>query len=123
MIAAVTHPRSELGRWVIGNPLFVWVGVRSYGLYLYHWPIFQIYRKSAGTPLTVEQFGWLMLASLIVTELSYQCIEMPIRRGKLMPYYRNLRASISDSQAMVRRRAGTAVLVVSLLPILRWALS
>lgn len=117
VIAAVTHPRSELGRWVIGNPLFVWVGVRSYGLYLYHWPIFQIYRKSAGTPLTVEQFGWLMLASLIVTELSYQCIEMPIRRGKLMPYYRNLRASISDSQAMVRRRAGTAVLVVSLLPI------
>ena len=117
VIAAVTHPRSELGRWVIGNPLFVWVGVRSYGLYLYHWPIFQIYRKSAGTPLTVEQFGWLMLASLIVTELSYQFIEMPIRRGKLMPYLRTLRASISDGQAMVRRRAGTAVLVVSLLPI------
>lgn len=117
VIAAVTHPRSELGRWVIGNPLFVWVGVRSYGLYLYHWPIFQIYRKSAGTPLTVEQFGWLMLASLIVTELSYQFIEMPIRRGKLMPYLRTLRASISDSQAMVRRRAGSAVLVVSLLPI------
>ena len=117
VIAAVTHPRSELGRWVIGNPLFVWVGVRSYGLYLYHWPIFQIYRKSAGTPLTVEQFGWLMLASLVVTELSYQFIEMPIRRGKLMPYLRTLRASISDSQAMVRRRAGTAVLVVSLLPI------
>ena len=117
VIAAVTHPRSELGRWVIGNPLFVWVGVRSYGLYLYHWPIFQIYRKSAGTPLTVEQFGWLMLASLIVTELSYQFIEMPIRRGKLMPYLRTLRASISDSQAIVRRRAGSAVLVVSLLPI------
>ena len=117
VIAAVTHPRSELGRWVIGNPLFVWVGVRSYGLYLYHWPIFQIYRKSAGTPLTVEQFGWLMLASLIVTELSYQFIEMPIRRGKLMPYLRTLRASISDSQAMVRRRAGSAILVVSLLPI------
>ena len=97
VIAAVTHPRSELGRWVIGNPLFVWVGVRSYGLYLYHWPIFQIYRKSAGTPLSVEQFGWLMLASLIVTELSYQFIEMPIRRGKLMPYLRILRASISDS--------------------------
>jgi len=117
VIAAVTHPRSELGRWVIGNPLFVWVGVRSYGLYLYHWPIFQIYRKSAGTPLSVEQFGWLMLASLIVTELSYQFIEMPIRRGKLMPYLRTLRASISDSQAIVRRRTGSAVLVVSLLPI------
>ena len=116
-IAAVTHPRSEFGRWVIGNPLFVWVGVRSYGLYLYHWPIFQLYRKSAGTPLTLEQFCWLMLVSLVVTELSYQFIEIPIRRGKLLPWWRAQRASLGALQMRARRKVGAAVLLVSVLPI------
>ena len=35
-IATVTHPRSRLGKYVIGTPLLVWIGKRSYGLYLYH---------------------------------------------------------------------------------------
>lgn len=116
-IAVVTHPRSELGRWVIGNPLFVWVGVRSYGLYLYHWPIFQLFRKNAGTPLTLEQFGWLMLVSLVVTELSYQFIEVPIRRGKLMPWLRAWRASLGTLETKAHRRTSAAVLVLSLLPV------
>ena len=40
VIAAVTHQRSATGR-LLGTPLFVWIGTRSYGLYLYHWPIYQ----------------------------------------------------------------------------------
>ncbi len=81
-IATVTHPRSRLGKYVIGTPVLVWFGKRSYGLYLYHWVIFQAYRKSAGVLLTVEEFIALMAITLVVTEASYQFIETPIRNGK-----------------------------------------
>lgn len=81
-IATVTHPRSRLGKYVIGTPVLVWIGKRSYGLYLYHWVIFQAYRKSAGVLLTVEEFVALMAITMVVTEASYQFIETPIRNGK-----------------------------------------
>jgi hypothetical protein len=89
-IAAVTHRRSLAGP-VLGNPLFLWVGVRSYGMYLYHWPIYQIIRRIAGNPLTLPQFVAAMVATLIVTELSYRYIETPIRRGVVGIWWGNLR--------------------------------
>ena len=82
VIAAVTHPRSQLGRWVIGSPLLVWVGRRSYGLYLYHWFIFQAHRKLAGAALGVEEFALLMMVVLAVTELSFRFVELPFRDGR-----------------------------------------
>ena len=87
-IATVTHPRSRLGKYVIGTPVLVWVGKRSYGLYLYHWTIFQVYRKSAGTALTLQEFAILMVVTLVVTEASYQFIETPIRTGTAIQAYR-----------------------------------
>jgi len=90
VIAAVTH-RGSLAGPVLGNPVFLWVGVRSYGMYLYHWPIYQVIRRIAGKPLTVPQFAVAMVSTLIVTELSFRYIEMPIRRGVVGDWWRNLR--------------------------------
>ena len=41
VIAAVTHRRSLAGP-LLGSSVLLWIGIRSYGLYLYHWPIYQI---------------------------------------------------------------------------------
>lgn len=87
-IAMVTHPRSRLGKYVIGSPLLVWVGKRSYGLYLYHWTIFQAYRKNAGNALDLREFIALMAITIVVTEASFQFIETPIRTGKAMAGFR-----------------------------------
>ena len=81
-IATVTHPRSRLGKYVVGTPILVWIGKRSYGLYLYHWVIFQAYRKSAGVALNAQEFIALMAITLVITEASYQFIETPIRTGR-----------------------------------------
>ena len=88
VIATVTHPRSRLGKYVIGTPLLVWIGKRSYGLYLYHWVVFQAYRKSAGMPLEPREFVALMAITAVVTEASYQFIETPIRTGRALAAYR-----------------------------------
>jgi peptidoglycan/LPS O-acetylase OafA/YrhL len=92
VIATVTHPRSRLGKYVIGTPLLVWIGKRSYGLYLYHWVVFQAYRKSAGMPLEPREFVALMAITLVMTEASYQFIETPIRTGRAVARYRAWRA-------------------------------
>ncbi len=82
LIAAVTHG-GTYSRRILGIRPLVWVGLRSYGLYLYHWPIFMIIRGVAGNPMTVRQFAMGMAATVCLTELSFRWVETPIRRGGL----------------------------------------
>lgn len=92
VISAVTHGRARAG-WVLGNPLFLWIGTRSYGLYLYHWPIYQMIRGVAGNPLSLSEFAFAMVATVIVTELSFRFVETPIRTGQVGRWWGDLRRS------------------------------
>jgi len=80
VIAVTVHPQGALNP-VLGNRVFVWVGKRSYGLYLYHWPIFVLMRPGVDV-----SWGWWptfavqIALTLAVTEASYRWIEQPIRR-------------------------------------------
>lgn len=115
-IATVTHPRSRLGRYVLGSAILVWIGRRSYGLYLYHWVIFQAYRqntKQLGTPLGVAEFVVLVALSLALSEVSYRFIETPIRKGQLSVALRRWRAQ----QGGVRGPWPVAVAVVAIVPL------
>ncbi len=80
MVAAVTHERAVTSR-VLSIPVLLWIGTRSYGLYLYHWPIFQLIRNIAGNHLKFHEFVVAMAATCFVTEASFRFIETPIRRG------------------------------------------
>lgn len=79
LIAAVARPDTITAQALSARTM-LWIGTRSYGLYLYHWPIFQLIRRAAGNPLTVWQFAGAMVVTGILAELSYRAIEMPIRR-------------------------------------------
>ncbi|MFK7919709.1 MAG: acyltransferase family protein [Ilumatobacter sp.] len=106
MIAAISHPGARSNK-LIGNPILVWIGKRSYGLYLYHWPIYQAIRKLAGNKLTLNEFLVAMVLTVIVTELSYRLVETPIRTGSFMAAVRRARSSVSP----VPRRALTGAVV------------
>ena len=61
-----------------------WVGERSYGIYLWHWPVFMVLRP--GVDLDAD--GWpvqvlRVAVTLVAAELSYRLVEMPVRRGAL----------------------------------------
>ncbi|HQV57358.1 MAG TPA: acyltransferase family protein, partial [Ilumatobacteraceae bacterium] len=90
VIMAVTHQGTITSR-ALGTPVLNWIGTRSYGLYLYHWPIYQIIRKQAGVLLTPAQFVIAMIATVALTEASYRYIETPIRKGRLMGWVRSVR--------------------------------
>ncbi len=91
IIAAVTHPRTLVGKF-LGNPVLNWAGTRSYGLYLFHWPIYQFIRKEAGIQLSVTQLLIAWACTCVVAETSYRLVETPIRKGRLSAWWRNRRA-------------------------------
>jgi peptidoglycan/LPS O-acetylase OafA/YrhL len=103
VIAAVTHQRARMGR-LLGNPLFNWVGTRSYGLYLYHWPIYEIIRGQAGVQMTLAQWLWAMALTLPITEASYRFIETPIRQGRLGEWLRGDRRPRTANAIKRRQR-------------------
>ena len=112
VIAGVTHERSTLGR-VLGIPLLNWIGTRSYGLYLYHWPIYQIMRREAGKALTPAQFVIAIILTLPITEASYRFIELPIRQGRIAESIRNSRRP-RPADVYRRRRRLVVIVLVSL---------
>jgi peptidoglycan/LPS O-acetylase OafA/YrhL len=92
VIAAVTHPGTITSR-VLGVAAFRWIGVRSYGIYLFHWPVFQVARRAAGVPLTIPQFMSAMTVTALITECCFRWVETPVRHGELGRRWRRARAS------------------------------
>ncbi|MED3803089.1 acyltransferase family protein [Lysinibacillus xylanilyticus] len=88
LIACICHPVSYLGRILSWKPL-CWLGSRSYGIYLWHYPIMVL-----GTP--IHEIGnpayWRvvlqLLLILVIAELSYRFIESPIRKQGFRSFYR-----------------------------------
>lgn len=84
IIAVVVHPRARIGAGLLGRQPLRWVGLRSYSIYLWHWPVYMVTRpqldvRFEGLPLLVLRFA--LTAAL--AEFSYRCIETPIRGGAL----------------------------------------
>jgi len=117
IIAAAVHPHTLLATRVLGNPVLVYVGQRSYGLYLFHWPIFQFYRQFAGKGLNVIEFVLLFALALVVTEVSYRFIEMPVRSGGLREAWGKFHHSRLDSDREKRQGIIAIGVVVAVVPI------
>jgi hypothetical protein len=117
IIAAAVHPHTFLATRVLGNPVFVYIGQRSYGLYLFHWPIFQFYRKFAGQGLNGIEFVLLFALALVITEASYRFIEMPVRTGGLREAWNKFRHSRLDSDREKRQTIFAIGVVSAVIPI------
>lgn len=67
---------------LLGNPPLRWLGLRSYGLYLYHWPIFLWLDPSTTGREGMPLFLLRLAVTAVVAEVSYHVVEMPFRRGR-----------------------------------------
>ncbi len=71
-----------VGRLLSSRP-FVYIGLISYSLYLWHWPLIVFYRAHTGFNLsTIEKIG-LCLASVAIAHMSWRFVEQPFRTGSL----------------------------------------
>jgi len=72
--ADVTHPL----RRIFAYPALVWIGKRSYSLYLWHWPVYVLLRWTTGMDQWVTQVIAIAVTFALATA-SYRWIELPIR--------------------------------------------
>jgi hypothetical protein len=117
VVAVVSAPGGWLGAVLDVAPLR-WIGARSYGLYLWHWPVF-VYTRPG---LDWQLHGGLALAARLaitvgLTELSYQLVEQPIRRRGSRDVVTNDRAigarSWSPAWRVVTPVLGSALAIVA----------
>ena len=74
-------PQAWINKFFLSNKLAVWIGLISYPLYLWHWPLLSFARiVEAGAPSPVLRFGMVLLA-VVCAWLTYSLIEKPIRFG------------------------------------------
>ena len=120
IIAAVVHPRGDWNK-ILGIPLLVWIGLRSYGIYLWHFPIFAVTRTAdIEDTFGFSPPGWLWFAirlglTLVIAALSYKYVEVPIRSGAIKRYMEQLRAARGPGK---RRLATRGVAVAGLIALL-----
>ncbi len=108
LIAVASHPASHLFG-LLGRQPLRWLGQRSYGVYLWHWPVMALTRPGIDLSWSL----WILLpAQIIVTlalaELSYRYVEMPVRRGEAWPRIRGWLDRLHPHQRLAAATATVA---------------
>jgi peptidoglycan/LPS O-acetylase OafA/YrhL len=76
-------PDAWLNKRVLAARPMVWVGLVSYPLYLWHWPVLVFAQMGKGAALTpLDRVGAVVLA-VVLACLTYRLVELPARRGSL----------------------------------------
>ena len=107
LLAALAHPAARLGG-IIGQPALLWLGLRSYSFYLWHWPVLVMTRPGVDIDLPRGILIPLQLiACLILADLSYRFVELPFNGKAKLP-------RMSDRRLRVLRPA----LILSVLAVI-----
>ena len=103
LILIVVHPRAQVGASLLGWGPMRWVGLRSYSIYLWHWPVFMVTRPQLDVPIEgIPLLSLRFAITLVLADLSYRFVETPIRRGALERSWRSLR----EAEGLRRVRLG-----------------
>src|SRR5436190_4445053 len=91
LLAALVHPATIIGRALGVRPLR-WIGVRSYGIYLWHFPIIVLMTPSPNTGVYLPRAIGQTAATFAIAALSWKFVEEPVRRGALGRLWERVRA-------------------------------
>ncbi|MEH0108740.1 acyltransferase family protein [Tersicoccus sp. MR15.9] len=118
LVLTLLEGASPVQRMLDSRPV-AWVGERSYGIYLWHWPALVI--ADALVPTAIGSTGWwtvrilALVVTVVVSALSYRWLEVPIRRHGFRSAGRAVAdAVVSGGRSVTAPRvlAGVAGLVV-----------
>jgi peptidoglycan/LPS O-acetylase OafA/YrhL len=111
VVAALAHPACRLGP-VLGWAPLRWVGIRSYGIYLWHFPIIVLTSPSGAHGTDLLRDALQVAATFAVAALSWRYVEEPVRHGALGRLWTQVRAGGWRPRAIPRR--GWAVVSIAL---------
>lgn len=101
-IASLVHPASRFSPLLSSRPM-LWIGERSYGIYLWHWVIFQVTRPNvdlAGASWAINSARILIVLAL--ADISLRWVEIPIRKGRLSNWVRGMKYRTSRIRRLER---------------------
>jgi len=117
VIAATVHPRARLVPAILSWQPLRWIGLRSYGIYLWHWPIFMVTRPYQDVPFDGWQLLLLRLSFVLgLAALSYRFVELPIRHGAIERWWRafwatrGARVPVRENAMLRTRRPSVSIL-------------
>jgi hypothetical protein len=106
IITSIVHPASRFAP-ILQNRVLLWIGERSYAIYLWHWVVFQITRPRVD--IDGEDWALITLRILVVlalSDISLKLVELPIRSGKVEYWFKGMKYRT----APVRKRQKIAVI-------------
>ncbi len=82
LVASCAHPASRVGLALGWAPLR-WIGVRSYGIYLWHEPIIVLTTPATAHTTNLLRAFLQVAATFVIAALSWRYVEEPVRHGAL----------------------------------------
>ena len=116
IITSIVHPASRFAP-ILQNRVLLWIGERSYAIYLWHWVIFQISRPR----VDIDGQDWALVAVrilivLALADISLKLVELPIRSGAVEYWFKGMKyrtASVRKRQKILVASC-IAVVILSL---------
>lgn len=115
VIISLVHPASRFAP-IISSAPFAWIGQRSYGIYIWHWVIFQVTRPSVD--LTGDTWALYLARVLLVlalADISLRWVEIPFRQGNIQNWIRGIKYRAPKVQ--LRHKSYIVISIVALLAV------
>jgi len=112
VIISLVHPASRFAPLISSAP-FRWIGQRSYGIYIWHWVIFQVTRPSVD--LTGETWALYLARVLLVlalADISLRWVEIPFRQGIVQNWFRGMKYRSAKVKVRQQLSVMASILVV-----------
>uniref|UniRef100_UPI0028A245A7 acyltransferase family protein n=1 Tax=Neobacillus sp. TaxID=2675273 RepID=UPI0028A245A7 len=122
LVAVLVHPANSISKYLNVKPL-KWLGVRSYGIYLWHYPVLVLTSPSINTTgISIGRVLFQLTCIIGLSALSYKFIENPLRQGGLKQTWRTIAREKSFLNRFIFRRwivlgVGVLIMIVSFLAI------
>jgi peptidoglycan/LPS O-acetylase OafA/YrhL len=111
IITSLVHPASRFAP-LLGTKPILWIGERSYAIYLWHWIIFQVTRPSVDLAgATWALYALRVLIVFALADISLRWIELPIRNGVVETWFRGMK--YRTKRVRVRQKVSVLVGVLS----------
>ena len=115
IIMSVVHPASRFAP-ILQHPTMVWIGERSYAIYLWHWIVFQLTRPAQDIEGTTwALYSFRILVVLALADISLRWVELPIRNGLLSIWVRGMKYRTKEIQTRQKTSIVAFFLILSIL--------
>ena len=112
ILTSIVHPASRFAP-MLSSKVAVWIGERSYAIYLWHWVVFQVTRPAVdleGSPWALYALRILVVFAL--ADISLRLVELPVRSGLVEYWFKGMKYRTKNVQ---RRQKITLVASILLL--------